>query len=310
MRLGILDLGTNTFNLLVVDLAADNTATHVFKTKIPVMLGAGGINKNTITPEAFQRGMSALKSHKALIDNFHVVKVFAFGTSALRNAKNGKQFIKAAKDQVHIDIKLISGVKEAQLIYYGVREALKIGSEPSLILDIGGGSNEFIIGTDTEMLALHSFDVGAARCLDKFKPSDPVTAEEQKQMEDWFAENLKPLFDDVEKFPVKELIGSSGSFDTFAAMVAHKFHSPADLKGKHEYDINVDEYKVIHEMLLKSTRAERLAMGGMVEMRVDMIVVATIFVNLVISRLNINRMRLSTYALKEGILYAMSSGKL
>lgn len=310
MRLGILDLGTNTFNLLVVDLAADNTATHVFKTKIPVMLGAGGINKNTITPEAFQRGMNALKSHKALIDNFHVVKVFAFGTSALRNAKNGKQFIKAAKDQLHIDIKLISGVKEAQLIYYGVREALKIGTEPSLILDIGGGSNEFIIASDSEILALHSFDVGAARCLDKFKPSDPITAEEQKQMEDWFSENLQPLFADVEKFPVKELIGSSGSFDTFAAMVAHKFHSPGDLKGKHEYNIDIEEYKVIQEMLLKSTRAERLAMGGMVEMRVDMIVVATIFVNLVIKRLNIARMRLSTYALKEGILYAMSSGKL
>lgn len=310
MRLGILDLGTNTFNLLVVDLHADNTTSTVFKTKIPVMLGSGGINKKTITPEAFQRGLNALKSHKALIDNFHVHKVFAFGTSALRNAKNGKQFIKAAKDQVHIEISLISGDKEAELIYYGVRQALDIGDEPSLILDIGGGSNELIIGTSNEIIAAHSFEIGAARMIDMFNPSDPITPDERTEMEQYFAKELSPIFEAVKQHPVKELIGSSGSFDTFAALVAHRFHSPSILKGKREYVFNMEEYKAIHESLLHSTRAERMKMDGMIEMRVDMIVVSTILVNLLLTKLNIQRMRLSTFALKEGILYAISNTKL
>jgi exopolyphosphatase/guanosine-5'-triphosphate,3'-diphosphate pyrophosphatase len=310
MRLGILDLGTNTFNLLVVDLHADNTTSTVFKTKIPVMLGSGGINKKTITPEAFQRGLNALKSHKALIDNFHVHKVFAFGTSALRNAKNGKQFVKAAKDQVHIDIQLISGEKEAELIYYGVQQALEIGEEPSLVLDIGGGSNEMIIGTSKEILSAHSFEIGAARMIDMFTPSDPITKDECTAMEEYFTKELSPIFEAVERHPVKELIGSSGSFDTFAALVAHKFHDPAILKGKREYTFDMNEYKVIHEALLHSTREERMKMNGMTEMRVDMIVVSTILVNLLLTKLNIERMRLSTFALKEGILHTISKTKL
>jgi exopolyphosphatase/guanosine-5'-triphosphate,3'-diphosphate pyrophosphatase len=310
MRIGILDLGTNTFNLLVVDLNADKSTSMVFKTKIAVMLGAGGINKKTITPEAFQRGLNALKSHKAIIDKLHVHKIFAFGTSALRNAKNGKQFIKAAKDQTHIDISLISGEKEAELIYYGVQQALEIGDEPSLILDIGGGSNEFIIGTSTKIIARHSFEIGAARIKDMFNPSDPITIEQEKEIEDYFTLQLESLFESVELHPVKELIGSSGSFDTFAALVAHKYHSPADLKGKREYTFNIDEFKSIHNALLRSTRAQRLAMEGMIEMRVDMIVIASILVNLLVNKLALTRMRLSTFALKEGILYAMSHAKL
>ena len=310
MRIGVLDLGTNTFNLLIVDVNPDNSATPVFKTKIPVMLGSGGINRNTITPDAFQRGLNALKSHKALIDNFHVHKTFAFGTSALRSAKNGKQFIKAARENVHVDISLISGPKEAELIYYGVRQALDIGDEPSLILDIGGGSNEFIIGTSQEVIACHSFDVGAQRLLDKFKPSDPIRPEEVHKMEEYIEEALEPLFRDVEKHPVKELIGSSGSFDTFAALEVNRYHSPNELKGKKEFIFNMAEFKVIHHDLLHATRTQRLAMKGMVEMRVDMIVIAAVFVNVVLRRLNISQMRLSTYALKEGILWAITHKKL
>lgn len=310
MRLGILDLGTNTFNLLVVDLHADNTISTVFKTKIPVMLGSGGINRNTITSEAFQRGLNALKSHKALIDNFHVHKVFAFGTSALRSAKNGKQFLKAAKDQVHVDIKLISGEKEAELIYYGVRQALEIGTEPSLILDIGGGSNEFIIGTGSEIISCHSLEIGAARMLDKFKPSDPITPAQQQEMESYYDEVLEPVYTAATATPVKELIGSSGSFDTFAALVTNRFHSGDALRGKHEYVFNMEEYRQVHESLVRSTRAERMAMKGMTEMRVDMIVVSTILVDCIMKKLKIERMRLSTYALKEGILYGIRTGKL
>lgn len=310
MRIGVLDLGTNTFNLLIVDVNPDNSTTSVFKTKIPVMLGAGGINKNIITPQAFQRGLNALKSHKALIDNFHVQKTLAFGTSALRSAQNGKQFIKTAKEEVHLEISLISGEKEAELIYYGVREALEVGDEPSLILDIGGGSNEFIIGTSDDYLAKHSFDIGAQRLLDLFNPSDPITNEEISRMEEYIEQMLEPLFLNTEKYPVKELIGSSGSFETFAALAVNRFGSADDLKGKKEYVFNMDEYKAIHDSLLRATREQRLAMEGMIEMRVDMIVVSTVFVNVVLKRLNINRMRLSTYALKEGILWAITHGKL
>lgn len=310
MRIGVLDLGTNTFNLLIVDVNPDNSTTSVFKTKIPVMLGAGGINRNIITPQAFQRGLNALKSHKALIDNFHVQKTFAFGTSALRSAKNGKQFIKAAKEEVHLEISLITGKKEAELIYYGVREALNIGDEASLILDIGGGSNEFIIGTNTDCFQCHSFDIGAQRLLDMFNPSDPITPEEMREMEKHIERTLEPLFTSIEKYAVKELIGSSGSFETFAALAAHRFSSPSDLKGKKEYVFDMDQYQMIHHDLINATREQRLAMPGMVEMRVDMIVISTVFVNVVLKHLNISRMRLSAYALKEGILWAITHGKL
>lgn len=305
MRVAIIDLGTNTFNLFVADVVSSSEYKKVFKTKVPVKLGEGGIAKNRIAPAAFQRGIDAMRRYKTLITDMKAEQVFAFATSAIRSAENGKKFIEAVKKETGLVVSIISGGREAEFIYEGVRQAVAIGDRVSLILDIGGGSNEFIIANSADILWKESYDLGGSRILEKFRPSDPVTEGEIKKIEKFFETELASLFEAVSTYPVQELIGASGSFDTFAEMIAHKFHTPEILKGKTELPLELPEFFEIHRQLLSSTKAERLQTKGLVEMRVDMIVIASIFVNLILQKLAIRRMRLSAYSLKEGVLYKL-----
>lgn len=302
MRIAIIDLGTNTFNILIVEIGSDRSVKQIFQTKLPVKLGEGGINKNFIQPVPFQRGIDAFVQHHLTIEQFDVSHVYAFATSAIREASNGKEFVAALKRETGYDVEVISGDREAELIYKGVRDAVQMGEPLSLIIDIGGGSTEFIIANKNGIVWKQSFLLGAARLLERFQPSDPITDSEIERLSDHLRAELQPLIAAVEKYGVHELIGSSGSFDSLAEMIAHRFYRPEILDGITEYEFKLDDNEAVYNMLLKSTKAERMAMKGLVEMRVDMIVVSSIIVHFVMSTFGIKRMRLSTYALKEGVL--------
>src|ERR1035441_23808 len=132
MKIAIIDLGTNTFNIFIAEIFPDKTFRKIYKSKISVKLGEGGINKNFIQEKPFIRGIRALKKHKRTIEKFGAEKVLAFATAAIRGASNGKEFIEIAKQRTGIDIQIISGDREAELIYYGVRSAVKMNDMPSL----------------------------------------------------------------------------------------------------------------------------------------------------------------------------------
>jgi exopolyphosphatase/guanosine-5'-triphosphate,3'-diphosphate pyrophosphatase len=303
MRIAIIDLGTNTFNILIVETDASNAYKQIFQTKIAVKLGEGGINKGYIAPIPFQRGIDALVQYKLILDDYCVEKVFAFATSAIRSANNGNEFVAIAKQKANIAIQVISGDKEAELIYYGVRSAVKMTNETSLIIDIGGGSTEFIIANKEKVFWKQSFLLGAARLLERFNPSDPITDLEIEDVKTYLKHELQPLFEAVKKHPITELIGSSGSFDSLAEMIAHRFYTPSILENKTEYDFKINDCSAIYDIIIKSTKAERTAMKGLVQMRVDMMVISSILVHFVVAEFEIEKMRLSTYSLKEGVLH-------
>lgn len=302
MRIAIIDLGTNTFNLLVADVAANNSYKIIYTTKIAVKLGEGGINSGVIASVPFQRGIAAMKTHLETAKKYNAGKIFAFATSAVRSAKNGSEFVAEIKTQTGIEVNIISGEKEAELIYKGVRQALNIGAEKALVMDIGGGSTEFIICNNQQIFWKHSFDLGVSRMYDFFKHSEPITQEEILKVEKYLAEKLQPLFNAVKLHPVDTLIGSSGSFDTFAEMIFCRFYKSQTLDDKTSYEFQLEDFYKIHELLIRSNIDERYKMEGLIEMRVDMIVLASLFVNFILRELKLKKMRLSTYALKEGVL--------
>lgn len=307
MRIAIIDLGTNTFNLLIADIAVGSKHRHVYNTRVAVRLGEGGINKNFITPTAFERGVNAIMAYKQVIDNYKVEKTCAFATSAVRGASNGSDFVNRIKIETGIDVEVISGDREAELIYKGVREAVNIGNTPSLIIDIGGGSTEFIIATQDKVVWKYSFLLGVARIQEKFKTSDPITADEILRIEEHFEQELELLFAAVKKYPVKELIGSSGSFESLADMITSRFYKPDILNDKTEYEFNLNDVEQIHKDIVTLSREQRLKLPGLIEMRVDMIVIASIIVNFILKRISLTKMRLSTYALKEGFIAEFTS---
>lgn len=301
MLVAIIDLGTNTFNLLIAQLLPSKSYHIKYSTKLPVKLGKGGININQLMPEAIERGMAALEEYKTIIEQYKVDKVYAFGTSAIREATNNKVLLKRAAD-IGIEIKVISGVEEAEYIYKGVQLGLDIGSKPALIIDIGGGSTEFIIADNQKIFWKHSFLLGVSRLLEMFNPSDPILPAEINKIENYLKEELKPLYFAVNQFPVNELIGSSGSFDSFAEIIAHRFHTPDVLNDKTEYSFDMNEVSTIFDELIVSNNEQRLNTKGLVQMRVNMIVLAALLVRFVVKELKLTQMRLSTFSLKEGVM--------
>ena len=301
MKTAIIDLGTNTFNLLIVE-----GNTTLLKTKIAVKLGEGGITKGYIAEGPFKRGFEALKKHLQSIDKYQPNRILAFATSAIRSTKNGVDFVAKIKTELGLHIEVIDGDKEAELIYLGVKQALDLGDSNKLIMDIGGGSTEFIICNKKEIFWKQSFQLGAARLLERFQPQDPVTSTEVKLIERYLEDALTTLWTALQIFPCDTLVGSSGSFDTLADVIVHKFYDISILKGKTSFDFKLSDYNWLHQYFLKSNLEERLNTPGMIPMRADMIVISSIFINYLLKRQQMLSMKLSTYALKEGVLKTLS----
>jgi len=299
MRIAVIDLGTNTFNLLIANVNGDKSFAIEMSTKQGVKLGKGGINKKTILPEAIERGLKAIESHMQVIRHMGVDKTYAFATSAIRSASNGNHFVNLIKEKHGLHVEVITGEREAELIYHGVNQAVDLSREKHLIMDIGGGSNELIIANHQEIFFKHSFPLGISRLLDKFAPSDPITAEEISRVEAYVEKELHLLFEATAIHKPKVLVGSSGSFDTYRSVLT-KGEDPCKPPS---FVIKMQDYQQLHQQLLKSTLEERMAMPGMEAMRVEMIVLASIFTRLVIEKIGITHMVQSCYALKEGAVW-------
>lgn len=303
MKHAIIDLGTNTFNLLIVENRSENNYSILFNDKVAVKLGKDCIDKNIISDEAIERALNALHTHLYSISKYKVDTIKAIATSAIRSAVNGESFVRKVKYELDIDIEVISGDKEAAYIYDGVCQAVELGEGRSLIMDIGGGSTEFIIANNRQIFWKHSFDLGISRLIEKFKPHDPILLHEIVEIENYLNHELQPLFKAAKEFPFSTLIGSSGSFDTLADMLLYKSILHGLDTKETTYNFDIDKYNQLHKELLLSTYEQRLAMKGMLPMRADMMVLGSIFIRFIIMRLNIFEMKLSTYALKEGVVW-------
>ena len=310
MQIAIIDLGTNTFNLLIAEVNANNNYTILSETKYPAKIGKGGINNKTITPEAFDRGFKALETHLETIAQFNVDQIICFATSAIRSASNGKTFVSQVKEKFTLDINVIQGDKEAELIYDGVKQVVPIGIDNVLIMDIGGGSTEFIIANKNEVVWKYSFNIGAARMLDLIQPSQPIKPDEISNLEAYISKELELLFTEIQKHKVDRLIGSSGSFDTIAAMIAVEEHPHLDMTKTTSYKIEMDLFEKLHQKYLSSTLEERLKMKKMESHRAEMIVLASIFIKFTIEKLNIKEVFQCNYALKEGAIYQILNKKI
>ncbi|TLX77612.1 phosphatase [Labilibacter sediminis] len=310
MQIAIIDLGTNTFNLLVAEVSKDNNYTILLETKYPAKLGKGGINNKTITPEAFERGLKAIETHLDTIKNFNIEAIHCFATSAIRSATNGQDFANAVQQKYNLHINVIEGDKEAELIYDGVKQVIPIGSEKVLIMDIGGGSTEFIIANKDGVVWKESFNVGAARMLDLVKPSEPIKDSEIEQLETYVTNELNTLFKEMAKHDIVTLVGSSGSFDTIAAMIAAEEHPHLDMGKLTSYPIALDLFYSLHNKYLNSTIEQRMKMKRMDPHRVEMIVLASIFIKFTIEKFNLTHLYQCNYALKEGAIHQILNNKM
>ncbi|MFY0600225.1 MAG: Ppx/GppA family phosphatase [Cyclobacteriaceae bacterium] len=300
MRIAVIDMGTNTFHLLIVDVLNSDWKI-VYREKAAVRIGKGGINKGEITSEAEQRALDTLSRFNQIIQDEGVEKTFATATSAIRNAKNGKEIVSRILKETQISVNVISGLQEAEHIYAGVKKAVNIGSDVSLIMDIGGGSIEFIIGTEKEILWKQSFEVGGQRLVEKFHKHDPILGSEIEDLNAYLETELSELFTAADKFAPETLIGSSGTFDTLSDIYLLSKDKSREEEAT-EYPLSIQAFYEILDQLKAKNKAERLEIPGMIALRVDMIVVACVLIEFILKKLKIKDIRVSAYALKEGVL--------
>jgi exopolyphosphatase/guanosine-5'-triphosphate,3'-diphosphate pyrophosphatase len=295
-------MGTNTFHLLIAEVKG-NKFEFLFETREGVRLGVGGINNGLITDDAMARAVDTMNRYSSIIKEYHVEHSMAFGTSAVRNARNADEFARLILERTGIGVKIISGEEEASLIYEGIKLAMDLGEENNLIMDIGGGSVEFIIGNKKEILWKESFEIGGQRLLDKFKPHDHILLEEIEAMNFYFEERLQNLFSAIDKFKPITLVGSSGSFDTFSEIYCLKISQ--EYPKTSETPLTFEAFNSIHQELVSKNRSQRMQIPGMIELRVDMIVVASCLVKFLISKFSFQKIRVSAFSLKEGVLATM-----
>ncbi|WP_345952545.1 exopolyphosphatase [Mucilaginibacter sp. PAMB04168] len=304
-RVAVMDLGTNTFHLLIAESDPTRFFKEVLHEHVGVKLGEGGINEGTIKADAYQRGIDTLVSFHQFIRQHNVHSIKAIATSAMRSASNGQQFIDEVKQHTGIVIETINGDREAGYIYAGVKASRCLQEANSLIVDIGGGSVEFILGNQREIIYKQSFEIGAARLMAKFHQTDPISVDEVAALNDYLDLQLAPMCDAVKKHNVQSLIGSSGAFETFAELAErHNGHS-FDLKQTPTYAFKEGNLLEITRKIIHSNHEERAAMPGILPVRVDMIVVSSLLMQYVMHKLNLHQVVMSAYSLKEGVLAEM-----
>lgn len=299
-KFAIIDLGTNTFHLLVAEFK-NGASTIIHRERSAVKIGLGGINRNIIPEEGVVRALAELKKFKETINLHGIAKIYAFGTSAFRNAENRESVTSQIKQAVNIDVNIISGDAEAEFIYKGVRAALGLGNEPSLIVDIGGGSVEFIIGNQHQIFWMKSFEIGAQRLLEKYQKHDPITPQEIKELDNCFEKSLQELFTAIEIYKPLTLAGSSGTFDTLSDIYCIQ-NSIVQSEGAKETPLTIFSFYLSYKEFISKNRNERLLIPGMIEMRVDMIVVACCLIRHLLEKHAFKNIRVSSYSLKEGVL--------
>ncbi len=292
-KVAVIDLGTNTFNLLIasVEAAAFHTLYH---TKIGVALGMGGINEQKLAEESIQRALEALRIYKSKCDEYEVEEIRAFGTSAIRDAKNGDAFCELVQSELGISIRVISGLEEANLIYQGVKWSYDY-AQPAMIMDIGGGSTEFILADKNGVQKAVSLNIGVSRMYQQLQLSDPITQNDIRTIENWLEEHAKGKLDGIR---CDILIGSSGTFETLHEVYFRK-KFPDSTKC---IPMSADELKSVLDDIMRSTLEERTQNPFIIPIRQIMIPIASVKIRWVMKKLGVKQLLISPFSLKEGAL--------
>lgn len=295
-RSAVIDLGTNTFHLLIADVAPSGELTEVYRERIFVKLASEGINRIGNAP--FERGISALVHFRKKLDEYKCIDLRAIGTAALRTAANGEAFRVAALAEAGIDIQLISGTEEADYIARGVLAALPPTEENVLVMDIGGGSTEFIIVENRRVKWRSSFPVGISVLQHDFHHSDPISPLEVDRLEQFLVEQLAPMYEALVMHPVWHLVGAAGTFEVLKDLL----RDPALPEHPTSHRLDPTGFFPLYHRVVSATLSERLAMEELPKERADMVVVAMILLRFVLEFAEIERVSVSDYALKEGVL--------
>ena len=308
-RVGAIDCGTNTIKLLVADLDAATGAEHqrVREMRI-VRLGQDVDRTGRLADEAVARTLAAVDEYAAILGEHHVDALRFCATSASRDASNGDAFRAAVRERLGVEPEVLSGDEEAALSYDGATRSLQ-GTDhprPFLVLDIGGGSTELVLG-DTTVDAARSLDIGSVRMTERLMPSDPPTADEvaaaSAAIDD--ALDMLPSYG-VEPGRAATVIGVAGTITTVATLLAGLDHW--DRERVHHATFPVADVHDLTERLLAMTVEQRIALH-VPEGRADVIGAGALVLDRVLRRTSAEGLLVSDADILDGIAWSLVAGR-
>ncbi len=304
--LAAIDIGTNSIHMVVVKINPDLPAFDIVDAeKSTVRLGERCPDTGNLTPEATVRAIAALRRCQEIARGLEVNEVIAVATSAVREAPNGGTFIQAVEQELGLKINLISGPEEARHIYLGVLSGVEFDHQPHVIIDIGGGSTEIILGDGREPRYLSSTKVGAVRLTEDFLTTDPISKHEFERLQayvqgklEWPVEGLRSHLSPNEQ---PKLIGTSGTIESLI-----KLHA-CDTLGAcpttlHGHTLSLDNLKKLTHRLRKLSYRERCQMPGMSERRAEIIVAGAVVLQEAMVLLGLDSISACGRALREGVI--------
>ncbi len=303
-NLAAIDIGTNSFHLIIVKIKPTGNFEIIDREKEVIRLGEGsGGDIKHITPQAMERAVETLKRFKGLADS-HNAAVRAVATSAVRESLNKSEFVDLVYNETGIEIEVISGIEEARIIYLGALKAVPIYDKKTLCIDIGGGSTEFVVGQEGKILFSRSLKIGAVRLTQKFFPDFKVTKSRVEECRDWIEGAIFHVANEIKKIGFDEAVGSSGTFLSTANMLSYLRDGgkSTSLTINNFLFTDSETFKLEKDILKKKTPEDRKKISGLDSKRIDIIPAGILIVSTIMKQFAIKQMIVSDYALREGIV--------
>ena len=298
--LAALDLGTNSFHLVVARARAGGFEV-VTREKETVRLGHGGGDMKELSPDAIERGVRSARRMQQIADR-HGATLRAIATSAVREAANSHEFLRRVHDEAGVEIEVVSGIEEARLIHLGVLQAVPAFDRRLLLVDIGGGSTEVLLGRGREPIAARSFKLGAVRLTDRFFPGGVVSQSAVKACRDYVRSIIVPFEREVVDFGFDLAVASSGTAETVARMVSAA-RGVAELRTYNCFELSAAELDAtVDELLRHPTPEARATVPGLEAARADIIVAGALVLQAVARTYEVPTFTFSEGALREGVL--------
>jgi len=300
-NLAAIDIGTNSVHLVVARADDDGRFEVVGREKEAVRLGSGQGEMKRLSPAAIDRAIDALRRFRQVADVADA-PIRAVATSAVREAQNRSTFVRRAWEEAGIDVEVISGFEEARLIHLGVLQAVPVFDRRSLLVDIGGGSTELLVGERGEALAARSMKLGAIRLTSRFFPDRRITRSSVEACRRYVSASLASFAREIRRHGFEVAVGSSGTVLAVAAMVRSARGDPAP-QTFNNFSFTADELAQAIEVLLAAdTVVKRRRIPGLDASRADIILGGALILEQVVAALGVESMLVSDYALREGVL--------
>jgi exopolyphosphatase/guanosine-5'-triphosphate,3'-diphosphate pyrophosphatase len=304
VRLAAVDVGTNSTRLLVADVDGDRILDQLEREMVITRLGRGVDRTRRFEPASLRRTLDVLGDYAERCRRLGVEATRVVATSATRDATNRDEFLAGVRELFGVDAEVLSGDEEAATSYLGAIHDLR-GDERTLVIDIGGGSTEFIIGNhDPE--AMLSIDIGCVRLLERHLSSDPPTAGEVAALRADVREHLEKVFEVLDPSTARRVVGVAGTVTTVAALtLGLDVYDPERI---HHAELTAAGIHETAERLVAMTIAERAALPVMAKGREDVIAAGGLVMDEICATFGFERMIASESDILDGVLLGLSRG--